>query len=220
MSLLNNASTNTSASQQSLLSQQQQQQSSSSSNRNSSATTHSRGLAAIPLLCAAASEQRGAYLRRLQTAPTAWWRRQEPLAAPPGSLAALPETCLLTVATLLERLALHCGSGTNNNNNTSHKGNSNNNINSSSSEDPPAVWSAVVQSGLWPLHNALLAVWMAVILWSTLVGAVADLLKTIVLGSRRTGRTLASIWHDDVAFGRSSVQTLTEPHQPVAARCV
>lgn len=38
-----------------------------------------RGLAAIPLLCAAASESRQAYLRRLaNTRPAqAWWMRQE-----------------------------------------------------------------------------------------------------------------------------------------------
>ena len=172
--------------------------------RTSSTTTQSRGLAAIPLLCAAASEQRGAYLRRLQTTPTAWWRRQEPLAATPGTLAAVPETILLTVAALLERVALQFSSSSSSNNN----------------DTPPAVLGCVVQSGLWPLHNALLAAWMALILWTTVWNAVMDLTKTVVLGSRRTGRTLAGLWQDEVVFGRTSVQTLTEAHQPVSARCV
>ena len=175
-------------------------------------TTHSRGLAAIPLLCAAASEQRVAYLRRLQTTPTAWWRRQEPLTATPGTVPALPETLLLWVAATLERLALACngrggGSGDDSNGNKS-------------GSEPLQALGAVVQSGLWPLHNALLAVWMALILMGTLGNAVTDLAQTVLLGSRRTGRTLSSIWADDVVFGSQSVHTLTEAHQPLAARVV
>ena len=120
-------------------------------------------------------------------------------------MAAVPETVLLTVAALLERVALQfsSSSSTSNNNDT-----------------PPAVLGCVVQSGLWPLHNALLAAWMALILWTTVWNAVMDLTKTVVLGSRRTGRTLAGLWQDEVVFGRTSVQTLTEAHQPVSARCV
>jgi hypothetical protein len=47
-----------------------------------------------------------------------------------------------------------------------------------------------------------------------------DSLTTLLLGSRRTGHSLASIWHDDVVFGAQSVRTLTEPHQPLSARVV
>lgn len=195
------------------LQQQQQQQSSRTTN---SSSTHSRGLAAIPLLCAAASEQRGAYLRRLQTTPTAWWRRQEPLAATPGSFAAVPETCLLTTAAVLERIALHFSPAAA----TMSSSSNTNNNNTTMAQEPPAVLGCVLQSALWPLHNALLATWMALILWMTVTSAVLDLTKTVLLGSRRTGRTLAGLWQDDVVFGRTSVQTLTEAHQPVAARCV
>jgi len=173
-------------------------------------TTHSRGLAAIPLLCAAASEQRVAYLRRLQTTPTAWWRRQEPLTATPGTVQALPETLLLWVAATLERLALACNGRSGSSGDGNNKGTS----------EPLQALGAVVQSGLWPLHNALLAVWMALILLGTLGNAVTDLAQTVLLGSRRTGRTLASIWADDVVFGSQSVHTLTEAHQPLAARVV
>jgi hypothetical protein len=47
-----------------------------------------------------------------------------------------------------------------------------------------------------------------------------DSLTTLLLGSRRTGHSLASIWHDDVVFGAQSVRTLTEAHQPLSARVV
>eukprot|EP00977_Amphora_coffeiformis_P027709 scaffold34635_cov208-Amphora_coffeaeformis.AAC.2 len=67
-----------------------------------------RGLAAIPLLCAAASESRPAYLRRLANTrlEQAWWRRQEPLTAAPGTLWSFPEFVLLAVASFLEYMSL------------------------------------------------------------------------------------------------------------------
>jgi hypothetical protein len=171
-----------------------------------------RGLAAIPLLCAAASEQRSAYLRRLQSTPmsSAWWRRQEPLTATPGSIAAFPEHVLLWVAAAIEHVSLAA------NKNTEHN---NNNSNWIGGHLPSAV-GAVLQSFLWPLHNALLAVWMGLILIAAIVGAAATLAQTVLLGSRRTGRTLVSTWNDEVVFAANSVHTLTESHQPVAARVV
>eukprot|EP00978_Attheya_sp_CCMP212_P016685 scaffold43944_cov59-Attheya_sp.AAC.11 len=59
-----------------------------------------RGLAAVPLLCAATAETRVAYLARLsQTLPDhGWWARQEALCGMPGSFAALPESVVLFVA--------------------------------------------------------------------------------------------------------------------------
>ena len=69
----------------------------------------SRGLAAIPLLCAAASEQRVSYLRRIQTTSyhNAWWKRQEPLLAPPFTVLAIPEHILLFLATSVETISLY-----------------------------------------------------------------------------------------------------------------
>lgn len=168
----------------------------------------SRGLAAIPLLCAAASEQRTAYLRRLQNTPaaSAWWRRQEPLTATPGSLAALPEQLLLWLATSVEAVSLAA--------NTEHDW-----LMFGPQQLPSAV-AAVLQSCLWPLHNVLLAVWMGLILIGAVLTAAVDLIKTVLLGSRRTGRTLVSTWNDEVVFAANSVHTLTEHHQPVAARVV
>jgi acyl-CoA-binding protein len=168
----------------------------------------SRGLAAIPLLCAAASEQRPAYLRRLQNTPmaAAWWKRQEPLTATPGSVYALPESILLWVASTVEYLSLSV--------------NNNDQVIPGGTFSLPEPVSAMLQSGLWPLHNALLAVWMGFILIASVLTSTVDLSKTLLLGSRRTGRTLAAIWSDDVVFAANSVHTLTESHQPVSARVV
>jgi acyl-CoA-binding protein len=172
-------------------------------NNGSSATSSpSRGLAAIPLLCAAASEQREAYLRRLQNTPTgsAWWRRQEPLTTvAPNSLAAVPERMLLLCASFLERISL-----------AEHI----------LQQPIPLVVRAVIQSALWPLHNALLATWMGWILIATVLSSAVELSKTVLLGSRRTGRTLDSIYNDEVLFGANSVSTLIESHQPLSARVV
>lgn len=155
-----------------------------------------RGLAAIPLLCAAASESRQAYLRRLaNTRPEqAWWQRQEPLCATPGSILALPETLVIQLAALLEFVSL--------------------------SAEGSFLPAPVVQSFLWPLHNCLLAEWMGVILVYTAWTAGLDLLSTLLWGSRRTGLSLLGVWKDQVSFGAQSVSTLTESHQPLSARLV
>lgn len=75
---------------------------------SSTTTTNNtpRGIAAIPLLCAAAAESRTAYTRRMSNTSTGWWSRQEPLCAVPGSVLALPELLLLKTATLVEYLTL------------------------------------------------------------------------------------------------------------------
>lgn len=154
-----------------------------------------RGLAAIPLLCAAASESRQAYLRRLAntSAEQAWWKRQEPLCATPGTLWALPETILLAVAALVEYVSI------------AHL---------------LPFPSAVVQSFLWPCHNVLLALWMGLILTYTGWSAASDLIQTIVWGSRRTGHSLPIIIKDQVVWSSQSVSILTENHQPLSARLV
>jgi hypothetical protein len=159
-----------------------------------------RGLAAIPLLCAAASEQREAYLRRIQnTHPNAaWWKRQEPLTATPGSIPAIPETLLLTVASWIEFLSIR--------------------VNPNEQFQCPIVITAVLQSYFWPLHNAFLAVWMGWILIASIIAGTYELARTILFGSRRTGRTLSSTWNDEIVFASNSVYTLTESHQPISAR--
>ena len=197
--LLNNSHVNANSSQQ-----QQQQQ--------------SRGLAAIPLLCAAASESRQAYLRRLAQTPAshAWWKRQEPLVATPGTIWALPEHLLLSAAALVEYISLVIQQDTHDNNNN------NNNTNDSSSGNTVLgiLPVAVVQSFLWPTHNSLLAMWMGLILISTAWISVMELVQTLLLGSRRTGYSLPAVWKDQVVLAAQSARTLVESHQPLSSRLI
>ena len=155
-----------------------------------------RGLAAIPLLCAAASESRQAYLRRLANTRVdqAWWARQEPLTATPGSIFALPEALLIAYATLIERISL------------------------TAEGFVPMIPIDVLRSFLWPTHNSLLSLWMSYILVGTAWTAVVELSQTIVWGSRRTGLALDVVWKEQVVWCAQSVGSLAEPHQPLTAR--
>ncbi|GKZ01536.1 hypothetical protein MPSEU_001104200 [Mayamaea pseudoterrestris] len=163
----------------------------------STTTTSPRGLAAIPLLCAAASESRVSYLRRLSnTQPhQAWWSRQEALCAPhTHSILALPETLLIKLAGFLELVAL--------------------------SWNGPLLPAPVLQSFLWPLHNTFLSLWMGLILVSTSWMACLQLAQTIVWGSRRTGLQLSGIWDNVLVLLQTKRSVLVEQHQPLTARLV
>jgi acyl-CoA-binding protein len=160
----------------------------------------SRGLAAIPLLCAAASEPRSAYLRRIQstTYQQAWWRRQEPLTAAPWSVLALPEHALLFLATAVETLSLWLAH-----------------------DRLPGPIAAALQSYLWPLHNTLLALWLCGILVHTILRTALQAAATLLLGSRRTGHALTSLWPDGMVYPALTVlPTLLEGHQPLSVRLV
>ena len=184
-----------------------------------------RGLAAIPLLCAAASESRQAYLRRLANTrlEQAWWNRQEPLCATPGSFWALPEQLVLSVASGLEYISLVVAVASNSHHDNHNTAGGETTTRSSNSPTlspllallpPPPV----LQSFFWPAHNALLAVWMGVILVATTWTAAIQLLATLVWGSRRTGHSLFALWNDTVLLASQSIHALTERHQPLTAR--
>ena len=151
-----------------------------------------RGLAAIPLLCAAAAETREAYLRRLSqtTLETAWWVRQESLCAPPGSFASFPESLLLSAARFLEHIALTTP-GRN-----------------------------LVASFCWPLHKMCLVLWMLIILYVTVLLSALNTLAILVWGSRRTGLSLDREWMDIIPLVTNSVSLMYEPHQPLTSRLV
>jgi len=167
-------------------------------NDSSTTTAAPRGIAAIPLLCAAASESRPAYLRRLANTliENAWWSRQEPLCASPGTLKALPETLIIGIASLVERLSLTLFRG-----------------------DTP-IPQKVVQSFLWPLHNCLLSTWMGLILTYTILGAAAEFVQTLFWGARRTGFSLEYVWNEKCQLSADSILTMCEGHQPLSARLV
>lgn len=164
-----------------------------------------RGLAAVPLLSAAASESRKSYLNRLQStthANNGWWMRQEPLCAEPGTFFALPETAVIYAATLIEKLSL-----------------------SLQFEEKTkqflktfGLQEGVIQSLAWPLHNCLLVVWILVIFLSTLVGSAMLTFKTMLLGSKRTGISLENIFSQEIRPCQHGAESLTETHQAASIR--
>ena len=189
----------------------------SSANANANANANNdltapRGIAAIPLLCAAAAESRVAYLRRLSRTQltTAWWSRQEPLCGTPGTINSLPEHALLTIASLVEYVSIQssgagAGAGAGQQQQQQQQ----------QSLLPPAT---VVQSFLWPLHNISLAAWMLLILIFTSTASALSLLTTILWGSRRTGLSLVKIWTDEIQPCATAVHTLCQGHQPISVR--
>ena len=164
-----------------------------------------RGLAAIPLLCAAASESRQSYLNRLNSTTNAengWWMRQEPLCADPGSISALPEMAVLTIAAMIEKISLYL---------QLDEG-------ARSVLNTISLRPGVLQSLLWPLHNCLLVVWMLVIFLSTLTGSALVTLKTMALGRKRTGVSLENIFSQEIRPCRNGANSLTEMHQTTSVR--
>jgi len=151
-----------------------------------------RGLAAIPLLCAAAAESRVAYLRRLsQTSlETAWWVRQEPLCAPPGSFVSFPESLLLSVARFVEHITLTTP-GRN-----------------------------LIASFCWPLHKIFLVLWIMIILYVTVLKSAFNTMAILVWGSRRTGLSLDREWVEIIPLVAHSVTAMCEPHQTLTSRLV
>jgi len=151
-----------------------------------------RGLAAIPLLAAAAGESRLAYLNRLRVTPptNGWWSRQETLTAEPGSVLSTPEATLLAVASRCESLSLRTG----------------------------YVPSTIRQSFLWPFHNVMLSIWIVIIFVATLVESTYLIIKTLIPGSRNTGDNLPSIFEEEIFAASRLVTSLCQPHQAMTIR--
>ena len=164
-----------------------------------------RGLAAVPLLCAAASESRQSYLSRLASTnrmQDGWWIRQEPLCGDPGTIMALPEMLVLTMAGAIERASLFV------------------NLDPTISRfvDRVGVRAGPLQSLLWPLHNVFLVVWIMVILISTLTGSGIITIKTMLLGRKRTGVALDTIFAQEIRPCQRGALSLCEPHQATSVR--
>lgn len=157
-----------------------------------------RGLAAIPLLCAAAAESRTTYLTRLRSTPTSngWWAKQEPLCADPGTAFAAPENVIIVLATEAERIALNFN------------------------QDYIPLSPAVIQSFLWPLHNILLSIWVLLIFICTFIGSTVSTAKTIIMGAKRTGVPLNSIFSEEIAPSAKAANSLCAPHQAISVRIV
>eukprot|EP00588_Corethron_pennatum_P014125 CAMPEP_0194267224 /NCGR_PEP_ID=MMETSP0169-20130528/1818_1 /TAXON_ID=218684 /ORGANISM="Corethron pennatum, Strain L29A3" /LENGTH=368 /DNA_ID=CAMNT_0039008035 /DNA_START=187 /DNA_END=1293 /DNA_ORIENTATION=+ len=158
--------------------------------------TAPRGVAAVSLICAAASESQLQYMDRMAvTVPhNGWWARQEPLCGDDStSLLHLPETVLIVLASNLERIALAPPGGL-----------------------PPNI----VQAALWPFHNLLLALWAAYILVFHLLRASVDVLLTVALGSKRTGAPISSSLANGLVPAANAARGLPRQRHALSVRCV
>jgi len=150
-----------------------------------------RGLAAIPLLCAASSEHREAYIVRMTNtnASNGWWCKQEPLCADPGTYLAIPETVLLQLSTWIESLALSY-----------------------------AQQIKFVHSFICPIHRVFLALWVQIILVSTLFNSAFLSMKTLLYGAKSTGVSIRQIFDEEIVPCGRAARGLCEPHQAVTIR--
>jgi len=196
-----------------------------------------RGLGAVPLLCAATSETRCAYLKRLESSAAAvssgtfseeWWRKQEPLCGEPGTILALPETAIIVIATALESFSLSldridCTSSPR----RMRKKNNNNNNNNVCKDRPSTALTLLptrfiptptIQSFLWPLHNTLLVIWILLIFLSTATGTAVIAARTMIFGKTTTGTSLSEILTHEIRPLGIGARELCALHQSVGVR--
>eukprot|EP00538_Stauroneis_constricta_P004875 CAMPEP_0119552508 /NCGR_PEP_ID=MMETSP1352-20130426/5475_1 /TAXON_ID=265584 /ORGANISM="Stauroneis constricta, Strain CCMP1120" /LENGTH=461 /DNA_ID=CAMNT_0007598749 /DNA_START=1089 /DNA_END=2474 /DNA_ORIENTATION=- len=224
-----------------------------SSNGPATATATSRGLAAIPLLCAAACESRPGYIRRLGQTPSVdhgWWKRQEVLCAAPNSIMAIPESILLFIARLVEFISLagqeevlkrqrrqqqQRNQLAQRQNQTAVAASSASSSSAGSNATPAdskikgpslpiqilmLVPSPIIQAYLWPIHNCLLSLWMAIILVITLLSGAWRSLQTLIWGARRTGMALRTVWQSEIQGSTQAIHSLCQPYQAISCRLV
>lgn len=177
-----------------------------------------RGLAAIPLLCAAASESRSAYLARLQvTHPSnGWWAKQEPLCLEVNNPLSIPERATIALAAAIEQLSLMLGQyGAGNNNNVN-----NNTVSIILSFLMMAASGSprVLQAFLWPVHNVLLCCWITLILTTTYLGSMVMMSQTLLFGAKRTNAPLGRLFMEEVHPAARAVESLCEQHQVIGVR--
>eukprot|EP00573_Skeletonema_grethae_P011892 CAMPEP_0201704548 /NCGR_PEP_ID=MMETSP0578-20130828/43100_1 /ASSEMBLY_ACC=CAM_ASM_000663 /TAXON_ID=267565 /ORGANISM="Skeletonema grethea, Strain CCMP 1804" /LENGTH=318 /DNA_ID=CAMNT_0048192595 /DNA_START=29 /DNA_END=981 /DNA_ORIENTATION=+ len=141
-----------------------------------------RGLAAIPLLCAAASESRSAYLARLQvTHPSnGWWAKQEPLCLEVQNPLSIPEKLIIGIACQIERISLvvseYMGHG----------------------QAVSLLSPRVLQAFLWPVHNVFLSIWILWILICTYLGSMVSMSQTLLFGAKRTNAPLGRLFLEEI----------------------
>jgi len=164
-----------------------------------------RGLAAIPLLCAAASETRPLYLARMrstQSPSNGWWRRQEPLCADANTYLAIPESLLIQFATHVEWLAIYT---TSNHTPTTHT--------HTQTQTITRYFTSSIPSFLWPLHNILLVTWMLILFLYTFLASNLLALQTLLLGRKRTNTSIHHIYQEELLPSQKALLSLTQSHQ-------
>jgi len=161
-----------------------------------------RGLAAIPLLCAAAAESRSAYLARLQVTHSSngWWQKQEVLCLEPTNPLSIPEKVVIGLASQVEKISL---------------------VVSNYMGDGKAVSllsPRVLQAFLWPVHNVFLCAWICLILTTTYLGSVVMMIQTLLFGAKHTNTPLGRLFMEEVQPSARAVESLCEQHQESPGR--
>ena len=77
---------------------------------------------------------------------------------------------------------------------------------------------AVVQAFLWPVHNVLLCCWITLILTSTCLGSMAVMCQTVLFGARRTNAPLGRLLAEEVRPSARAVESLCGGHQALGVR--
>ena len=162
-----------------------------------------RGIAAVPLLCAAAAETLEAYKARVLSSSiqpsrrSGWWRHQEPLCADPGTLLAFPEHAVIyTAQTFVEQWVIP-------------------------SSTVPTATEKVLIAASYPIHNILIASWVVFIYICTLMGSAAVIAKTLVLGKKRVqSGSIPDILEDTIEPLASSTLALNSTRQALSIRLI
>merc|ERR1712176_389347 len=77
---------------------------------------------------------------------------------------------------------------------------------------------SVIQSFLWPTSNVLLATWIVLILMYTLVESNFLIVKSLLLGSKRVGISLPTIFSEEIFNSSNLASSLCLPHQAMSIR--
>jgi hypothetical protein len=178
-----------------------------------------RGVAAVPLLCAAASESFESYKIRVfhnrsiinnnnnnnnnsssnsnnndasssNSSSNNWWRQQEPLCADPGTPLAFPEHLVLGIARKMEDWMY-------------------------------TYMNTTLVAASFPLHNVLIAIWILFIYICTFVGSATIVTKTVLLGPQRVGAgSIQDLFQQTILPLGASTLTLTHPRQALSVRTI
>jgi len=196
----------------------------------------------MPLLCAAASETRHAYLQRLASTTTnrngifsdGWWRKQEPLCGDPGTIMSLPETALIVLATAMESFSLSLNDITTDNASSTKRirGKNSNHSTTTTPKNHPSTSTttltnkfltqklptSTIQSFLWPLHNSLLIVWMLLIFLYTATGTAIIAARTMLIGDQTKRTFLEEVLVQEIRPLKMGVGELCAAYQSVGVR--
>lgn len=132
--------------------------------------------------------------------PLQWWAKQEPLCLEVSNPLSIPEKLVIALASSVEQLSLvvseYMGDG----------------------RAVSVLSPRVLQAFLWPVHNAFLCCWIALILATTALGSMVAVSQTLLFGAKRTDAPLGRLFAEEVRPSARAVESLCEEHQAIGVR--